>query len=164
MLKVLDLLEAFFERFVPSPLKRPYHIAFRYSVFVFGGLIGWVILDRTNILLLHLRLGENVHFLNLLWHGVAYSIGLILAIIFTFWYHRQVTFDVKTAWKERFSKFVPIQIFIAVLNLVLYLIATQFFSFPKTPASFVVTFFLSFVNFAFNKLLVFRKGASGKSL
>ncbi len=155
-MKLFDSLEAFFERFVPSPLKKLYHVAFRYSVFVFGGLVGWVILIGSEQLLL--RLG--------IWRGIGYAVGLVLAIIFTFVYHRHVTFGVKSDTGERFLRFAPIQVVIAAANWLLFLAATEYLKIPVSDivASFIITFILSLVNFAASKLFVFHKGASGKSL
>lgn len=152
--KILNSLESFFERFAPSPLKRPYHVAFRYSVFVFGGLIGWFILIGSEQFLL--RFG--------IWKGIGYGVGLMLAIFFTFTYHRYVTFGMKSETQERFAKFAPLQVFIAAANWLLFVAATHNFHFPDVPASFVITFFLSMVNFAANRIFVFRRGDARKSL
>lgn len=155
-LKILDLLEAFFERFVPAPMRRLYHVAFRYSVFVFGGLIGWVILIGSEQLLL--RFG--------IWRGIGYAVGLVLAIIFTFVYHRYITFGVKSDTGERFLRFAPIQVVIAAANWLLFLAATEYLKIPVSEivASFFITFILSLVNFAASKLLVFHRVDAGKSL
>lgn len=154
VLKIFDLLEAFFERFVPSPLKRLYRLAFRYSVFVFGGLIGWIILIGSEQFLLQFGV----------WRGLGYGAGITLAILFTFFYHRYITFSLKSEWKERLVKFVPIQLVIAATNWLLFITGTEYMRFPDVPASFVITFFLSLVNFSANKLFIFRRGGAGKSL
>ncbi len=152
-MKLLDLIEAFFEKLVPSPLKKLYHVAFRYSVFVFGGMVGWIILIGSEQLLLGLGI----------WRGAGYAVGLVLAIIFTFMYHRYVTFGVKSDLKERFLRFVPVQVVLAAANWLLFLAATEYLKVPVSDvvASFIITFILSLVNFASNKLLVFHKPASG---
>ncbi len=156
MLKLLDSLEVFFGRFVPSPLQKLYSVAFRYSVFVFGGLIGWVILIGSEQLLL--RFG--------IWRGIGYALGLVLAIIFTFVYHRYITFGVKSDLKERFIKFAPLQVLIAAANWIMFLAMTDYLKLRISDivASFIVTFVLSLVNFAASKLLVFHRVDAGKSL
>ncbi|MBI2140938.1 GtrA family protein [Candidatus Woesearchaeota archaeon] len=147
MRKALDSVEMFFSYFVPSPLKRYYFLAASYFIFVFGGLIGWLILIGSEQFLL----GFGI------WKGIGYGIGLVLAILFTFAYHRHVTFGVKSETKERFAKFAPLQVFIAAANWLLFVAATHYFGFPDVQASFVITFVLSLVNFAANKLFIFIK-------
>ena len=154
MLKILDLVEAFFSRYVPSGLKRPYAVAFRYSVFVFGGLIGYIIYFATQKMLFNLGI----------WRGIALAVGLILAIIFTFTYHRYITFDQKSNWKEKLVKFIPIQATIATINWISSLIAIERMHFPDLQATFVITFVLSMLNFGVSKLMVFHKSDEGKSL
>lgn len=159
VLKILNVLESFFERFVPSPLRRVYHIGFRYSVFVFGGLIGWLILVASDQLLL--RFGA--------WRGFSYATGLALAILFTFSYHRYITFAMKSEVGERFLKFAPLQVVIAAANWVLFLVTKGYLKIPDVSsasvvASFVITFVLSLVNFAANKIFIFRKADARKSL
>lgn len=149
MKKLLDSIEGFFARFVPGPLKKLYTLAFRYSVFVFGGLIGWFILIACEQLLL--RFG--------IWRGIGYGLGLVLAIAFTFIYHRYVTFDEKSNARERFLRFAPLQALIAAANWVFFLAATDYLKIHASEIliSFVITFILSIVNFVASKLLVFHK-------
>ena len=150
MLKILGFMEVFFARFVPSPLRKLYSLAFKYLVFISGGLIGWVILIGSEQLLL--RWG--------IWRGIGYALGLALAIVFTFVYHRYITFGVKSDIRERFVRFAPLQVLIAAANWVLFLAMTDYLKLriSDVAASFIVTFVLSLVNFAANKLLVFRRG------
>jgi len=147
MIKALDATEHFFGRFVPSPLKRHYSVGFRYSVFAFGGLIGYVIYYGAQRILFDLGI----------WRGIALAVGIILAILFTFTYHRHVTFDQKTGWKEKFVKFIPIQLVIGGLNWVISLVAIETFHFPDLPATFVITLVLSILNFAASRVFVFNK-------
>ena len=153
MLKILESLEILFSRFVPLPLKKLYSMAFRYSVFISGGLIGWLVLIGTEMFLLHFGI----------WRGIGYALGLVLAITFTFVYHRYVTFGVKSEMKERFLRFLPLQAFIAAANWALFLGVTEYLKIPASEvvassiASFVITFVLSLVNFAANRLLVFHR-------
>ena len=147
MRAALDALENFFARFIPGPLKRPYFLAVRYATFVFGGLIGWLIVIVTEQAML--RLG--------LWRGIGYGFGIALAVLFTFFYHRYVTFGVKSDWKQRLTRFAPIQVAIAAANWVLFIIATDYLHFSDVATSFVITFFLSLINFALSRLLVFHR-------
>ncbi len=126
----------------------------KYFTFVFGGLIGWLILIGSEQFLL--RFG--------VWRGIGYGVGLVLAVLFTFAYHRHVTFGMKSESRERFAKFAPLQVIIAAANWLLFVAATHYLHFPDVPASFVVTFFLSLINFAANRLFIFSHGSSGKSL
>ncbi len=155
--RLLDLLEGFFARFVPAPLKRVYSLGFRYSVFVFGGLIGYVLYYGTQESLYGLGISR----------AIALTIGLTLAVLFTFTYHRYVTFGQKEGWKEKFIKFAPIQVLIAAVNGILSFIAIEQMHFPSLQATFVITFVLSLANFAANKIFIFRRGSAssaGKSL
>ena len=147
MRNALDSIEQFFARFLPEPLKKPYFVAARYFTFVLGGFIGWLILIVIEQVLL--RTGA--------WRGIGYALGIVFAIIFTFFYHRYVTFGVKSEWKQRFIKFAPIQIIISAANWVLFIAATEYLHFPDVAASFIITFFLSLVNFAISRLFVFQR-------
>ena len=154
MRKLLDSLELFFARFIPAPLRKYYSVAVRYFTFVFGGLIGWLILVGTEQFLLKAGI----------WRGIGYALGIGLAIMFTFFYHRYITFGLKSEAKERFVKFAPLQVIISVVNWILFVAATEYFHLPDVPSSFVITFFLSLVNFAANRIFIFRKSDEGKSL
>lgn len=152
--KFLDSLESFFARFVPAPLKSVYSLGFRYSVFVFGGLIGYVIYYGAQ---------ESLYLLGVP-RAIDLAIGLTLAVLFTFTYHRYVTFGQKEGWKEKFMKFAPIQVVIAAVNGVLSFIAIEQMHFPSLQATFIITFVLSLANFAANKLFIFSSSGAGKSL
>lgn len=119
----------------------------KYFIFIFGGLIGWLMLVGSEQVLLHFGV----------WRGIGYGVGLVLAILFTFAYHKHVTFSMTSKARERFAKFAPLQVFIAAANWLLFVAATGFFHFHDVAASFVITFFLSLVNFAANRLLIFRR-------
>ncbi len=123
----------------------------KYFTFIFGGLIGWLILIGSEQFLL--RFG--------VWRGIGYGVGLVLAVLFTFAYHRHVTFGMKSESRERFAKFAPLQVIIAAANWLLFVAATHYLHFSDVPASFVVTFFLSLVNFAANRLFIFHAEAQG---
>lgn len=147
MRKFLVGIEMFFARFVPGPLKGLYFLGMKYATFVFGGLIGWLLVIGTEQFLL----GFGV------WRGFGYALGIVFAICFTFTYHRHITFGLKSGWKERLVSFAPLQVTISVVNWALFVAATHFFGLPDVPASFVITFFLSLVNFAVNRLFIFHR-------
>ncbi|MBI3036857.1 GtrA family protein [Candidatus Woesearchaeota archaeon] len=147
MKKLFDAVEKFFEPFVPGQLKRPYSIGFRYSVFVFGGLIGYLLYYGAQEYLFKLGIARAIDL----------AVGSTLAVLFTFTYHRYITFDQKTGWKGKLMKFAPIQVSIAATNVVLSFIAIEHMHFPSLQATFVITFGLSLFNFAMNKLFIFRK-------
>lgn len=148
----LKAVEMSFSRFVPGPLKSVYFLGIRYATFIAGGLIGWIILISSDQLLL--RLG--------VWGGASYAAGLALAILFTFTYHRYITFDLRTELHERFIKFAPLQVSIAAANWVLFQGIKWHFGIPDISSasvviSFVITFVLSLVNFGANRLFIFHK-------
>ncbi len=148
MNKVLESIEGFFSTLVPGPLKKYYFIGFHYGVFVFGGLIGYLLYFGSQRVLFNLGI----------WRGFGLGVGIVLAILFTFTYHRYVTFDQKGGWKEKFAKFAPLQAVIAAINWALSLLAIEALHFPDFQATFVITFVLSLFNFAASKMLVFSRG------
>ncbi|HIG98528.1 TPA: hypothetical protein HA231_03850, partial [Candidatus Woesearchaeota archaeon] len=119
----------------------------RYSTFIIGGLVGWLILIGSEQFLLE----------HGVWRGAGYGAGLFLAIVFTFLYHRFVTFGRGSDWRQRFMRFAPFQVVIAAVNWLFFLAATEYLGLPDVPASFMVTFVLSLLNFAANRLFIFRK-------
>ncbi len=147
MRKLLDRAEVFLSRFVPAPLKRIYSTGFRYGVFVTGGLVGYILYFGTQ---------ESLYLAGVS-RAVGLSAGLALAVLFTFTYHRYVTFDQKEGWKEKLAKFAPVQVMIALANGILSYVAIESWHFPSLHATFVITFLLSLVNFAANRLFIFKK-------
>ncbi len=138
----------------------------RYLIFVFGGGLGWLIIIGMQALFLA-RLGEIL----------SYWVGLIFADIFTFVYHRFITFKIKSDWKARFVKFSAIVIVISVANGALFSLAAKNFDLTYFDAvipmlglfgggssvipgrilvSFVITLILSIINFAINRIVIFR--------
>lgn len=150
MKRIFDWLEAFFLPFVPGPLKRLYTVLFRYGVFIFGGLIGYVIFFVTQRMLFDVGL----------WRGTALAVGEVLAVLFTFMYHRYVTFDQREGAREKFFKFVPLQVVLAFATWGLSLIAIETLHYPDLQATFIIVFFLSIINFTANRLFIFRKAQS----
>ncbi len=147
MKKLFDAIEKFFEPVVPAPLKRPYKMGFHYGVFVFGGFFGYV---------LYFVVQENLYNAGVP-RAISLAVGLVLAILLTFTYHRYVTFEERGGWREKFLKFAPSQFAIAGISYVLALYAIERLHFPSLPATFVITLVLSLVNFAANKLFIFKK-------
>lgn len=140
----------------------------RYLVFVFGGGIGWLIIIGMQAMFL-VRLGEVP----------SYWIGLLFADIFTFVYHQFITFKIKSDWKRRFVKFSVIVVLISIANGTLFSLAANAFdltyfdiAFPswlslgffggglvipgRILVSFVITVILSIINFAINRIFIFR--------
>lgn len=143
----LKSVELFFSRFVPEPLKGCYFLVARYATFVFGGLIGWIVLFGIYRMLSAFNL----------WTGISYAAGLGFAIVFTFTYHRYITFDVRTEKVERFTKFAPFQVALAGVNWLLFVVSVEHFRLADGITSFVITFFLSLVNFGVNRVFIFHK-------
>ncbi len=121
----------------------------RYFIFVFGGFIGWLI-----IIGLHAFFRDNFG-----WQPVfSYAAGLFFADTFTFVYHRFITFKIKSNWKARFVQFSVVVVLVSVANWALFVLARQVLDlpFPDFLVSFVITTFLSIVNFGVNRIVVFR--------
>ena len=121
----------------------------RYVIFVSGGFIGWVILIS-----LHELLQKQTGFQPV----VSYGAGIIAADVFTFIYHRRVTFKIKTKWKIRFMKFSFLLIGLSAANWALFSLGRGILNIPVPDAviSFLITAFLSVVNFTLNKTVIFR--------
>ena len=121
----------------------------RYLIFVFGGLIGWLILIGSHIFF---RDTYSLH------PAVSYGIGMFFAIVFTFVYHVLVTFRIKTNLQFRFVQFSILVILIAFFNWALFSFGRVVLELPisDTIISFVITGFLSVVNFGINRVLIFR--------
>ncbi len=149
MKRIFNSLEVFFSRFVPRPFKRLYAVGFRYGVFISGGFIGYIIFFSTQRILFNAGV----------WRGTGLAAGETLAVLFTFMYHRYVTFDQTSGAREKFMKFVPLQVIIAVVTWALSLVAIERLHYPDLQATFVIVFFLSLVNFTANRLFIFRKHA-----
>ena len=64
----------------------------RYFLFVFGGLIGWVMLIGIHEFL---QKQSGLH------PAFSYGLGIIAADVFTFTYHSLITFRIKTGWQIR---------------------------------------------------------------
>lgn len=143
----LDTIEMFFGKFVPRPLKRVYANGFRYGIFITGGLIGYALYYGTQEMLYKAGV----------FRAIGLAAGLTLAVLFTFTYHRYVTFTQREGWREKLAKFAPLQIAISAVNGVASLIAIEKMHYPSLQATFVITFVLSLANFAANKLFIFRK-------
>ncbi len=121
----------------------------RYLVFVVGGFTGWLI-----IIGLHAFFRDNFG-----WGTVfSYGAGLLFADIFTFVYHRFITFQIKSNWKVRFMQFSFVVVLISIANWVLFVIGREVLNLPVPDfaMSFVITTFLSVINFGVNRILIFR--------
>lgn len=154
--------------------------AVKYFTFVLGGFLGWLI-----IILVHLFLSRVIG-LDIHLFGVdvqlSYAIGILVAILLVFLYHRLLTFKMKTRWKRRLSYFLVTESTIAVLNWFFFVVsvllfgsivpdfsfsfafaanqseffASRFVLSSDVQISFWVTALLSIPNFLINRLFIFR--------
>ena len=122
----------------------------RYAIFISGGFVGWLILIGTH----RFVQGEFV-----LSPVLSYGLGMLFADIFTFSYHRLVTFKIGTRWKLRLLKFTIILMGISFVNWAAFSISRSVFNIPvpDEALSFVITGILSVANFLINRLFVFRR-------
>lgn len=126
-------------------------LATKFLIFVTGGGLGWLLNIAVTVLLSRL-FG--------VWHMLAYAIGLVFNISFNFSFHKYVTFGVRTELRHS-AIFAVITLLIVAANWLLVYFFTEIL-FRDQPVlvfaavSLVVTLFLSVVNFAANKLFVFR--------
>lgn len=132
-------------------LKKIYYVVKRYMIFIFGGFIGWLILIGITALTVNSLQVRPF---------IGYFFGLVAAIIFTFSYHRYITFKKKTNWSVRFMKFVPLEGTVSAFNWALFYIVTEFLGLDSglnyTIASFLITWSISVINFCLNRFWVFR--------
>ncbi len=123
----------------------------RFLIFVTGGGLGWLLNIAVTVLL--------SRFFGV-WQMLAYAVGLVFNIAFNFSFHKYITFGVKTKL-HRSVIFVIITLVIVAANWLLVYLFTEVLyqdlpTFVFAAVSFVVTLFLSIINFAANKLFVFR--------
>ena len=121
----------------------------RYSIFVFGGFMGWLILIG-----LHTWV-KNSFAINPV---LSYGFGVFFADVFTFAYHRLVTFRIKTNWHVRFLQFTVLVLSISIANWALSAVGRGVLDLPirDSVMSFLITGFLSAVNFMVNRAVIFR--------
>jgi putative flippase GtrA len=128
----------------------------KYLIFIAGGGTGLLIAEAITTLLT-----ESFN----MWYLISYTIGTAVSIIFTFIYHRYITFRKSTEIRKRFIKFVFVVTVIATLNVVLvYFFTEAAAAFLGIEISkllywstiFIITLVLSTINFAINKLWVFK--------
>ena len=143
-MNTIEELQTYDRLLKPYPL---YRTARKYAVFVTGGGI-----DLLLSLLITTPLTE---FLGIP-YWISYFFGLVAAILFTFIYHRHVTFGMKSAWKSRFLKFGIVVTLIVIANYFLVLTATEILQFHYLISIFLVTLILSVINFGVNKIWVFK--------
>ena len=121
----------------------------RYFIFISGGFVGWSIL-----------IGMHTFFRNT--YGMnpvfSYAIGIGFADVFTFVYHRFVTFKIKTQWQTRFIKFTILALVLSFANWALFALGRGVLNLqvPDIAMSFVITSFISVLNFGINRIVVFR--------
>ena len=121
----------------------------RYATFLVGGTTGWLILIGLHTFL------KGYGFNPL----VSYAAGLVFADVFTFVFHKIVTFKIHTNWEKRFIQFSALVIAVSVANWGLFYVGRQVLDLQVWDfvMSFVITGFLSVVNFGVNRVLIFRR-------
>jgi putative flippase GtrA len=98
-----------------------------------------------------------------LWQMLAYSLGLVLNIIFNFLFHRHITFGETTDWKRRLALFTVVTLIVVALDWALVYAFAENLGFNIYVVAVPVTIMLSIANFVLNKLFVFQENV-GKSL
>ncbi len=121
----------------------------RYLIFVTGGLACWFMLIAIHSFF------RDVYSLN---PAISYAVGLAFAAIFTFAYHRFVTFRIKTKWKTRFIQFSVVVVLFSFCNWALFYLGRVVFDLPIPDyvMSFFITGFISVINFGINRIIIFR--------
>ena len=121
----------------------------RYFIFISGGFLGWLVLIS-----LHTYL-RNTYGIN---PAYSYGVGIVLADVFTFVYHRFVTFRIKTRWQMRFIQFTVLVVSLSFVNWALFSLGRVVLDLPIPDfiMSFVITGFISVVNFGINRIFIFR--------
>jgi putative flippase GtrA len=128
-----------------------FYTARRYFIFIAGGAVGWLI-----VIGLHTLFRDSYNVLPIF----SYAIGLFFADLFTFVYHHFVTFrGTEGRWHRRFLQFSLLVVAISIANWFFFFIARGILDLPLPDViiSFVITGFLSAVNFLVNRMLIFRK-------
>ncbi len=128
----------------------------RFLVFVTGGGLGWLLNISVTVLL------SKVFGV---WQMLAYAIGLTFNIAFNFSFHKHITFGISRTELRHSITFTLITLAIVAANWLLVYMFTEvlYQNLPTlvfAAVSFVVTVLLSIVNFAANRLFVFKHGAN----
>jgi len=148
---IVKNLETLNELPFSSLLRKIYFVIKRYVIFIFGGFVGWLILISITTLIATIFQTRPY---------IGYSFGLTAAIIFTFSYHRYITFKQKTNWRSRFMKFAPLEMTLSALNWLLFYVVTESlgidFGVGYIIASFFITWFISIINFSLNRFWIFK--------
>ena len=128
----------------------------KYLTFVAGGGIGFGL-----AVIITTVLTEIFN----LWYALSYALGLGVGTTFKFVYHRTITFNKPSEWKNRFIKFIMLVTALNVVNWLLVYAGTETLAgiFQEEVKAiyylttiFLVSGLLSIVNFGFNKHWVFR--------
>ncbi|MCP3682776.1 MAG: glycosyltransferase [bacterium] len=119
----------------------------RYLVFVVGGGLGMLINLVVTFLL--------TEFAGL-WYMGSYALGLGLNMLFNFFYHRHVTFNVTSRAKERFGKFMIVTVLIVLINWLMVYAITEITGIYYILSIILVTLVVSVINYILNKLWVFK--------
>jgi len=124
----------------------------RYFIFLLGGGLGLLV----NLILTFIF---TEYFL--LDSMISYSIGLIANIFVNFTYHINITFKIKQVNARKIVKFIAVFSAITLMNWILVYLFTKkivFFEwhYYYLATIFVVTLFISIINFIINKAWVFK--------
>ena len=118
----------------------------RFFVFLMPGLASWIILIMIHQLLKEIYAPQ-----------VSYGIGIAMVFVFAFAFHRLVTFKIRSKWKTRFVKFACLILILSAVNWFLFLIGRSVYNLniPDAALSFLITGFLSVINFLINRTFIF---------
>ncbi len=129
----------------------------KYAKFIFGGGLGLLINIAVTYLLTDV-LG--------IMFRLSYALGLVVNVIFNFFYHRHITFNKKDKSIKRLYKFIPITLAVTAANYILVLLFTSilvldwiipfFKPYYKYIAIIGITGIVSVINYYVNKKMVFE--------
>ena len=119
----------------------------RYIIFILGGALGAILnLGITYILTKYLGF----------WYLAAYIFGIIVNIVFNFFYHRSITFGTNNKTGQRLMKFIVISIFVAIGILGVVYFFTEVVGISYIISGGIAIALMSLVNYFLNKGWVFN--------
>lgn len=119
----------------------------QYIIFIIGGAIGLLISMIVTYIL--------TEFFNI-FYMLSYAVSMIFTFFIMFMYHSYITFKGFKYNHKRFIKFVVISIILVFANWGLVYIVTELFKIHYLISIFLVTLFLSIINYTLNKLFIFN--------
>ena len=118
----------------------------QFAIFLFGGGTGALINLAVTYFLTE---ASGLRYI------IAYFIGIILNILFNFFYHRAVTFGVRDNIHQRMARFFPVSIFIGGSILLLIYFFTEKLAIWYIYSGIMAIVIMSVINFFINKFWVF---------